>query len=214
MADTVKQTDELRIKCTLRNGAAQTTRTLTVNSPKVYNDTERQRMIDFRDKLMTGSLSGVIQPASWRDDDEEMTPYETAAVEFSTFTSTEITHDLDSGVQPTKGTLTIAGDDYTFYKGEAAVTVTADENFVNPDIVQVSGVKPTASIDVSVNRTGTRTWTIKYSNYSSEPTWQTGVETVLLTVEIEDADKSRYATGKFSSDGTPTPKVVYQLYDL
>lgn len=95
MADTFKEINELRVRVTLQNGTAETTRTLTVNNPKTYSAQLQQQMKTFRDKLMTGSLSGVIQPANWRDNDDISTPYTTTNVEFSTFTSTEVFHDLD-----------------------------------------------------------------------------------------------------------------------
>lgn len=133
MADTVKQTDELRIKCTLRQGATQTTRTLTVSNPKTYNATEQQRMVDFREKLMSGSLSGIVQPASWRDGTEEaggFEPYETAEVEFSTFSSTEIFHDLEAEPEPLTlswSPAEISSSQVSSYlRGNTTVTLTAD----------------------------------------------------------------------------------------
>lgn len=120
MADTVKTVDELRIKCLLRNSDNdQTTRTLTVANPKAYGVTEQARMKAFRDKLMKGSLSGVIQPTNWRDADPFNAPYETADVEFSTFTSTEIVRDLDEEPEPLRVTFTPAKlSGYGFVEGE------------------------------------------------------------------------------------------------
>lgn len=90
-------------------------------------------MIDFREKLTTGSLSGVIQPASWRDGTEEaggFDPYETAEVEFSTFSSTEIFHDLEAGPEPLTLSWSpseIASNQISSYvRGNTTVTLTAD----------------------------------------------------------------------------------------
>lgn len=223
MADTVKQIDELRIKCTLRQGATQTTRTLTVSNPKEYNATEQQRMIDFRNKLMTGSLSGVIQPASWRDGTEEaggFEPYETAEVEFSTFTSTEIVRDLNAEPEPltlTWSPASIASSQVSSYnQGSLTVTLTADNggDTANYSISDVTCYGSGNAQTLSIAGGFDEPYTFKLIN-NGETTpieiQSTDEPIDLIALTVTDAVTGRRATTTLKSTAfTPKVEIGYQ----
>lgn len=206
MADTVKQVNELRVKCTLRQGTAQTTRTLSVSNPKPYDAEQIERMKAFRDKLLTGSLSGVVQPASWRDDGD-MEPFETAAVEFSSFTSTEVFHDLDEELEPLNVTFSPASySDGQFVMGEstATVNVEGEGNFEITDY-EIWG----ANTDQSVTISGL---TIKIDNDPQSPpsiSVTEGESLPAAVVTVADVVTGRTGTATLSNvSWTPRVKLT------
>lgn len=93
MADTYEETSELQVKVTMAQGNAQVTRTVSISNPD--EDVSKAKLRAFRDKLISGSLSSVIQPANWRDNGEEADPYTTVGVEFVKVNTAKTMYDLN-----------------------------------------------------------------------------------------------------------------------
>lgn len=82
MADTYYETNELQVKLTLQQGTATTTRTFTIPEPDITGSSFRNGMDNLKTALTTGGLSGLVQPANWRDAGDA-DPYDTTNVEFT-----------------------------------------------------------------------------------------------------------------------------------
>lgn len=100
MATQVQQTDDIqvRVKLTDPNEPEQyTTRTLTVTDTSTASTVDLlESMRSLRTELTTGSLSGVVQAASFRDDDVTQEPWDTTDVEFVRVQTTKTIYDLDN----------------------------------------------------------------------------------------------------------------------
>ena len=136
MADTATQTIELQAKLTLSRGTTQTTRTLTVQNPDYEGTDFRANMATLRDELTNGSLSAVVQPASWRDDDPLSPPYTTDNVEF------RLVYDLDSTPTAPNFTLTPGGyssvtDLARFFNNGQTIHVDSDSGYTNYEFTEL-----------------------------------------------------------------------------
>jgi len=90
MADTYKDEQVAHLKFFLRSedGVSTTTRTIVVDNAYGFEDAEtwnafRRKALTAYEEFTTGGLSGVVQPASWRDIDGDEAAYTLDNLEIS-----------------------------------------------------------------------------------------------------------------------------------
>lgn len=95
MADTYSESNELQVKLTLQQGTSTTTRTFAIPDPDVTDGNFRDGLDDLKTALTTGGLSGLIQPANWRDAGDAA-PYDTIDVEFTQVITQKTQFDINN----------------------------------------------------------------------------------------------------------------------
>lgn len=211
MADTATQTIELQAKLTLSRGTTQTTRTLTVQNPDYEGTDFRANMATLRDELTNGSLSAVVQPASWRDDDPLSPPYTTDDVEFTLVQTTKTVYDLDA--TPTAPDFTLTPGGYSavanlneFFNQGEAIHLTTDSGYSNFTFTEVYLPNQDYSIGLTAAGNG---WDITVETPSSgeiEGLDEAGGEQVtVFTLQLTGAE-GRTTTKTFTAPNW-TPRV-------
>lgn len=207
MADTTTQTVELQVKATLRQGNAQTTRTLTVANPDVDGTDFRANMSALSAELMTGSLSGVLQPSNWRDGDPLTPPYSTEGVEFALVETTKTTYDID-GTSPaptftlTPGGYSSIGEVSQFFNNGAAITVTSDSGS-NYDFTELYVPSTNYEVRMTAATGGGMEITIDHPSsieaiYAAETSEQVTVFTLKLTGEDGQTTTQTFTAPKWT----------------
>lgn len=208
MADTVSTSNELQIKCIFQDeNGERTSRTLTVDEPKTRESdpTVVESMLNLKQDLISGGLSKVVQPSSWRDTSGDEGALSTVDVEFTYVTTSKTTVDLSE--TPT-GTLQIANlspqtataSSFSYdSEGQGAPQFTFDlsgYSFYSDVQKSLSGSLP---IDYSSynfdyeEESGTATVTLTFEG-DQTMTAATGSDTLEFTITVNEGGNSASAT--------------------